>query len=81
MVTQSDPGTENYGIANAHTIIRHTLDPDLGDTLQHRWMRERMNIKPEIVWSVLRRDWIPGYEELIQQGIDEEWYHPGEITE
>ncbi|KAJ3014139.1 hypothetical protein NUW54_g1383 [Trametes sanguinea] len=49
LVTQSDPGMENYGITNAHTYMRHVLDSTLSDTLQHRWMRKHMNIKPEIL--------------------------------
>jgi hypothetical protein len=36
LVTQSDPGPENFGVANAQTVIRHRLDPTLRDTLQHR---------------------------------------------
>lgn len=77
MVTQSDPGTENYGIANAQTFIRQCLDPSLQGTLQHRWMRAKMNIKPEILWSVLRRDFAPGYEAKLQFGIDQGLYDPG----
>ena len=26
IITQSDPGTENYGVANTQTLIRHRLD-------------------------------------------------------
>jgi hypothetical protein len=40
LTTQSDPGTENYGVANAQTVIRHRLDRSLSDTLQHRWIQE-----------------------------------------
>ncbi|KAG2066717.1 hypothetical protein BDR04DRAFT_1129899 [Suillus decipiens] len=54
MVTQSDPGTENYGIANAHTMLRQMYDPALQGTLQHRWMQTKKNVKPEITWSQLR---------------------------
>ncbi|KAI0711283.1 hypothetical protein C8Q76DRAFT_622842 [Earliella scabrosa] len=74
LLTQSDPGSENFGIANAHTFIRQTLDPTLCGTLQHRWMRKRMNIKPEIIWSLLGRQWKPGFENVLQLGVDEEWY-------
>ncbi|KAG2159142.1 uncharacterized protein EDB93DRAFT_1284042 [Suillus bovinus] len=31
MVTQSDPGSENYGIANAHTMLRQWYDAALHD--------------------------------------------------
>ncbi|KZT10115.1 uncharacterized protein LAESUDRAFT_810391 [Laetiporus sulphureus 93-53] len=74
LVTQSDPGSENFGVANAHTTIRHRLDPSLADTLQHRWMRAHMNIKPEIMWSVLNSDFKPGFEEILQYGVDQGWY-------
>ncbi|OSC97966.1 hypothetical protein PYCCODRAFT_1418679 [Trametes coccinea BRFM310] len=81
LVTQSDPGTENFGIANAHTYMRHALDPSLCDTLQHRWMRKHMNIKPEILWSVLGRDWKPGFEATLQYGVDHGWYDPANELE
>ncbi|KAG2131596.1 uncharacterized protein EDB93DRAFT_1255444 [Suillus bovinus] len=51
MVTQSDPGSENFGIANAHTTLRQWHDPALQGTLQHRWMRHKKNVMPEITWS------------------------------
>ncbi|KAF9538452.1 hypothetical protein CPC08DRAFT_651431 [Agrocybe pediades] len=69
LVTQSDPGSENYGIANAHTALRHALDPSLRGTIQHRWMHHKKNVMPEITWSQLRRRWSPGYENLIQSGV------------
>ncbi|KAG2132217.1 hypothetical protein BD769DRAFT_1666236 [Suillus cothurnatus] len=43
MVTQSDPGSENYGIANGHTMLRQWHDPALQGSLQHRWMRSKKN--------------------------------------
>ncbi|KAG1780114.1 hypothetical protein EV702DRAFT_1043464 [Suillus placidus] len=55
MVTQSDPGSENFGIANAHTMLRQWHDPTLQGTLQHRWMRTKKNVMPEITWSQLWR--------------------------
>ncbi|KAH9856452.1 hypothetical protein C2E23DRAFT_811473 [Lenzites betulinus] len=76
LITQSDPGSENFGIANAHTFMRHRLDPSLAHTLQHRWMRKHMNIKPEIMWSILNRDWKPGFEATLQLGLDNGWYNP-----
>lgn len=74
LITQSDPGTENFGVANAQTFIRRTLDPSLGETLQHRWMRKTKNIKPEIMWSVLRNDWSPGFEAMLDEGVVRGWY-------
>ncbi|THG99260.1 hypothetical protein EW026_g3060 [Hermanssonia centrifuga] len=37
LLTQSDPGTENNGIANAQTLLRHRHDPSLSDSLQHKF--------------------------------------------
>lgn len=69
LITQSDPGSENFAVANAQTMIRHRLDPALNGTLQHRWMRKHQNIKPEIMWSVLRRDFAPGFENILEEGV------------
>ncbi|PPQ83249.1 hypothetical protein CVT24_001149 [Panaeolus cyanescens] len=74
LVTQSDPGSENYGIANGHTALRHLHDPSLEGTVQHRWMRHKKNIKPEIAWSQLRRRFTPGFENIIEQGVLNGWY-------
>ncbi|KAG2345352.1 hypothetical protein BDR05DRAFT_975131 [Suillus weaverae] len=38
LITQSDPGSENFAVANAQTMIQHCLDPALDGTLQHCWM-------------------------------------------
>lgn len=76
LITQSDPGSENYGIANAQTVLRHALDPTLGDTLQHRWMTNHFNVKPEIFWSQLRRRWSPGFEEVLDRGHLSGLYNP-----
>ncbi|PSR76901.1 hypothetical protein PHLCEN_2v8148 [Hermanssonia centrifuga] len=81
LVTQSDPGSENYGIANAHTTLRHWHDPQLKGTLQHRWMRQKKNVMPEIAWSQLRRRFTPGYEDTLQQGVDQGWYNPDDPLE
>ncbi|PPR06945.1 hypothetical protein CVT26_004134 [Gymnopilus dilepis] len=43
LVTQSDLGTENFGIANAQTVLRQWNDPRLEGSIQHRWMREKKN--------------------------------------
>ncbi len=29
----------------------------------------KANIKPEIVWSILRRMWSPGFENCLQEGL------------
>ncbi|KAJ7615180.1 hypothetical protein B0H17DRAFT_1152872 [Mycena rosella] len=33
LVSQSDPGVENFGLANGHTLLRHMHDPSLLDIL------------------------------------------------
>ncbi|KAI0089513.1 hypothetical protein BDY19DRAFT_864419, partial [Irpex rosettiformis] len=81
LVTQSDPGTENYGIANCHTTIRHQLDQSLVGTLQHRFMRKKSNIKPEIMWSVIRRTWSEGFESILQYGVLNGLYDPSNTIE
>ncbi|KAJ7844680.1 hypothetical protein B0H13DRAFT_2411186, partial [Mycena leptocephala] len=69
LITQSDPGGENYGIANCHTATRQRLDPSLEGTLQHRWMKDKMNIKPEATWSQMRRQFTPGFENILDAGV------------
>jgi hypothetical protein len=75
LITQSDGGTENYGVANAQTLIRQRLDPMLQGTLQHRWMRKTHNIKSEANWSVFRRDFTPGFEDILDYGVNNGWYN------
>ncbi|KAG1896356.1 uncharacterized protein F5891DRAFT_1130312 [Suillus fuscotomentosus] len=77
LITQSDLGTENYGIANAQTLLRQRYDPTLQGTLQHRWMRTKKNVMPEITWSQLRRRFTPGFETLLDEGVIEGWYDSG----
>ncbi|KAJ7832141.1 hypothetical protein B0H14DRAFT_2515144 [Mycena olivaceomarginata] len=63
-----DPGTENYGLANGHTLLRHLHDPSLEGTLQHRWMTRKKNVMPEIGWSQLRHRFTPGFEDILDIG-------------
>lgn len=81
IITQSDPGTENYGVANAHTLIRHRLDPNLVNTLQHRFARGHANILSEIKWSVFRQDFAPGFEDILQDGVNRGWYNMNDPLE
>ncbi|KAJ4466608.1 hypothetical protein C8J55DRAFT_439669, partial [Lentinula edodes] len=74
LVTQSDAGTENVGVANAHTTLRHYQDPSLEGTIQHRYMLDKKNVMPEIEWSQLRRRWTPGFEDLMDYGVAQGWY-------
>ncbi|EJD47604.1 hypothetical protein AURDEDRAFT_123493 [Auricularia subglabra TFB-10046 SS5] len=77
LITQSDPGREAHGIANAHTVIRQHLDPSLAGTVQHRWKRkDGMNVKPEICWSVMRRVFTAGFESLLDEGLVNGLYNP-----
>ncbi|KAJ7790095.1 hypothetical protein B0H14DRAFT_3571076 [Mycena olivaceomarginata] len=70
LVSQSDPGVENFGVANGHTLLHHWHNPSLEGTLQHRWMNEKKNVIPEIGWSQLRRHWTPGFEDILDIGVN-----------
>ncbi|KAF7797832.1 hypothetical protein EIP86_009038 [Pleurotus ostreatoroseus] len=76
LLTQSDPGTENNGVANAHTVLRHRMDPSLDQTLQHRFIGGKRNVKPEIQWHLLRGSWSPGFEDILRDGTDRGIYDP-----
>ncbi|KAG9022657.1 hypothetical protein FRB95_014461 [Tulasnella sp. JGI-2019a] len=76
LITQSDAGSENYGIANAQTIICHAFDATLGNTLQHQWMTGHQNVKLEIFWSQMQHCWTSGYEELLDTGYFAGIYKP-----
>lgn len=81
LLTQSDPGTENNGVANAQTFLRHRHDPSLSTSLQHKFKGNKGNVKPEIAWRRLRYTWTAGFETLLQQGLDAGWYDPDVILE
>ncbi|KAF7308070.1 hypothetical protein MKEN_01169300 [Mycena kentingensis (nom. inval.)] len=81
LVTQSDPGVENFGVANGHTLLRHYQDPSLMDTLQHQWKNEKKNIKPEMVWSQFRRRFAPGFQNILEIGTNEGWYDTSNLLE
>ncbi len=72
----SNRGQENNGIANMHTTIRHQLDPSLHDTLQHRWCIDKTNIKAEATWSQFRSQWVPGFEDVLDHGVNTGIYDP-----
>ncbi|PPR07577.1 hypothetical protein CVT24_007318 [Panaeolus cyanescens] len=75
LITQSDAGTENYGIANAQSFLRQYYDPQLQGTLQHRFMSGgSKNVKAEIIWSQYRRRFAPGYEDLLEKGEINGWF-------
>jgi hypothetical protein len=77
----SDPGSENNGIANMHTVMRHQLDPSLRDTLQHLFCRDKTNIKSEIGWSQFRAQWTPGFEDLFDFGVNSGLYTASDALE
>ena len=78
---QSDPGTENVNVAYAQTTLRHCMEPSLTGTIQHQWFRKHRNIKPEIHWSVFRRDWAVGFQALLDKGVDAQYYDVGDPLE
>ncbi|KAI6137018.1 hypothetical protein F5141DRAFT_1209330 [Pisolithus sp. B1] len=76
MITQSDPGTENFALANAQTLLHQMHDPTLEGYVQHWWMCMKKNIKPEIAWSQLHCHFSPSFESLLNTGVDAGWYDP-----
>lgn len=58
-------------------MLRQWLDPSLAGTLQHRYMREKKNIMPEIAWSQFRRRKAPGLENILDDGVNSGLYDPG----
>lgn len=78
-ITQSDLGTENYGVANAQSTMQQLLDPSLEGTIQHRFMRGHTNVKPEIAWSQLRQCWSKGWEDLLDVGHLNGLYDSGDV--
>jgi hypothetical protein len=81
LVTQSDPGSENNGIANGHTLLCHLQDPALAWTLQHKFKGQHCNIKPEIFWSQLWQRWTPGFQDILDYDVSEGIYNPDDALE
>ncbi|KAI6002443.1 hypothetical protein F5J12DRAFT_906318 [Pisolithus orientalis] len=69
MITQSDPGTKNFRIVNAQTLLWQMHDLALEGYVQHWWMCTRKNIKPEIAWSQLCCCFSPGFESLLDMAV------------
>jgi hypothetical protein len=44
-------------------------------------MSEKNNVKPEAFWSHLRATWVPGFENLLDYGLDNGIYDPNEPLE
>ncbi|KAG2369244.1 hypothetical protein BDR07DRAFT_1267997, partial [Suillus spraguei] len=68
------PGLENFGIANAHTMLHQWHDLTLQGILQHWWMCTKKNVMPEITWSQLQHQFTPGFENYLDRGVDAGWY-------
>ncbi|KAG1871820.1 hypothetical protein DFJ58DRAFT_713774 [Suillus subalutaceus] len=81
LVTQSDLGTENNGIANGHTMLHHLQDLGLARTLQHKFRGDHRNIKPEIFWNQLRCRWTLGFEDILDFGLSAGIYNPDDALE
>lgn len=62
-------------MAYAHTYIYHALDPTLSGSIQHNWKCGHLNIKPEQMWARLWWTGINGFEELLNKGIQQQWYN------
>jgi len=37
-------------------------------------MCHKKNVKPEITWSQVRRRFTPGFEDILEQGVLNDWY-------
>ena len=81
IITQSDPGTENNGVANAHTCICYFLDPSLANTLQHHFVKGHNNILSEIKWSLFHCDFFPGFEDILEVSVHNGWYDTNDPLE
>ena len=76
LVTQSDPGPENFCIAKGHSFIWQSLVPLLEGTLQHWYMKDKNNLPPEILWSNLQQNFSPGLEDLLSNpDINYDWHN------
>ncbi|KAJ7644524.1 hypothetical protein FB45DRAFT_691567, partial [Roridomyces roridus] len=44
-------------------------------------IREKKNVKPEVGWSQLRRRFTPGFEDILDVGVNMGWYDPKVLLE
>jgi hypothetical protein len=42
--------------------------------MQHRFTTGHNNILSEIKWSIFRRDFSPGFEDILDLGVKNGWY-------
>jgi len=81
-VTQSGKdAAEGHNVARAHSHIRHALDPQLPDTIQHQWTHGDSTVNPGPMWWRFRKTWVPGFEGLLEKGITNQWYNTDDITD
>ncbi|KAG2125170.1 hypothetical protein DEU56DRAFT_759413 [Suillus clintonianus] len=68
---------------NPQLILSYYLDTieALGHMPMHRWMRSKKNVMPEIAWSQLRRRFTPGFENLLDYGVNSGWYDSSNTRE
>jgi hypothetical protein len=81
LITHSNQGTENFNVAHAQTHIRHALDPTLAGTIQHHWGHGQLNVKCGQMWTRFRRTWVPGFEQLLEKGVNNQWYDNANIAD
>lgn len=44
-------------------------------------MSEKKNVMPEIGWSQLRHRWTPGFEDILEVGVNNGWYDPNNLLQ
>jgi hypothetical protein len=81
LLTRSSLGNENYNVACAHTHIRHALDPTLSGSIQHEWRHGPSDMKSEQMWCRFRKTWAPGFEALLEKGIEQLWYDSANVAD
>lgn len=62
-------------------VLHHRLDPNLANTLQHRFASGHNNILSEIKWSVFRQDFAPGLEDVLDVSVNNGWYDVNDTLE
>ncbi|EGN94122.1 hypothetical protein SERLA73DRAFT_155882 [Serpula lacrymans var. lacrymans S7.3] len=73
--TEQSGYREQQYCKQAYHAMSPTRPQPSKDTTTCVWGSHR-NIKPEIFWNQLCQYWSPGFETLLQQGLDNGWYNP-----
>lgn len=58
--------------------MQQSAYPSLRGTLQHHIRHRKTNIKPEIEWSQVCQHFSPGFEDLLDIGLNNDIYNPDE---